>query len=633
MICRQYPRKKFSITQRLLLLSCLAAADWCPPGAIAGEGLRSPFVEARDADPIQWIAWDAAAAGTIREADRPALVFVAHELNPLAQAMARESFANAEMAKRINGSFTPVLVDKNQYPGVAAYFSALVSHAKQVKGWPVTVFVTPELGYIDGGGYFSAADNWGNPGLSTVIGTVAQQWETQREVVVARGKSAVEELAAYYGEDSRPATAFAPAHVSLAVRNLAEQFDFERGGFSAAPKAVRFDLLELLAVEIERDGTEAETALRMTDAMLEAVLRGAVRDWVHGGFFSAATDEEWRTPDFRKTLDVQVQAIGYLARDDGRADLVREVADALVREFRNEAGTFSEVIERRLRDEAGEKGRSGRVHAWSFDELREALGDEAAARLAEVFAIEAEGNVPVEKDPGNVFGGRNLLFPREGALKGGHIDAELRRSLDRLRDASEARSTVVREKVSSVSTNARAILALVEAGRVAGERYFEYASAAAGTVWKIYWQPEAGRLAAAAVADKVLPGEASAHGYAVLAAAMTALADATGESVYREQAARLYAVLRERFASDAGPVFETAVDDASTPLRLYAFREDGNGSANACLLSIAAAGPGPELPGRDVADRILAHLPEDIEFSPEAFPALLVAAARVAGGE
>lgn len=568
----------------------------------------SPYVLERQKDLIEWRTWSVETRELISKSGKPVVFTISHEFNQLSQAMGKETFSNADIAKQVNEHFIAVALDKNEFPSLAAYFGTYVYDLKQFSGWPLTVFTTPDLNPIDGGGYYPPSDSWGSQGFLSVINSVSEQWTAGKDAVLKKSRRSLEELELFYGITGNFSSAFSADFLSMAVENLGYKYDATHHGFDLAPKAVSFQPLILLGLEIQGAGKLKEQAKVMRDATQDALLNGAVRDYVRGGFFAASVDESWSVPDFRKWLVTQVQAINYFSQFPEHRGLAQEVARTLLNDFRSADGLYSEFVQL-----TGAGLEQDFTNSWTLSDLEKVLDQHELKAFVECFGVLAEGNVSEDLDFTGSFTGRNILKHVKGDLNSPPIKSGLKK----LKAWGDSNFQFMREAISSVEGNVLVISALVKAG------FPDDASQLLERVVDVFWDDELRYLHASSRGKDLHPSEATSLGYALMIKSLLDVGGATNQLT----AKKIQTGLDERFGSTLGPYLMTARDDNETPTSLYAFLEYGGvGSANSIsiinLRRLDELFPdgGYEL----TAQSILQHLPEDMTYSPEQFPSLLL---------
>src|SRR5262249_55518073 len=212
-------------------------------------------------------------------------------------------------------------------PDVDRVYMSFVQATTGAGGWPMSVFLTPELKPFYGGTYFPPSSRWGRPGFSDLLAEIARVWKDDR----GRGEHAASELLdrlrSATGTDGRPRAESDVGGLDaldVAVEQYQMAFDRRHGGFGNAPKFPRPSELFLLLREHARRaaaGSSAQAPLLMATESLRAMALGGMRDHVGGGFHRYSVDAEWRVPHFEKMLYDQAQlVIAYLEAFQATAD-------------------------------------------------------------------------------------------------------------------------------------------------------------------------------------------------------------------------------------------------------------------------------------------------------------------------
>ncbi len=68
--------------------------------------------------------------------------------------MERESFEDPEVGKLLNDSFVSIKVDREERPDLDQIYMTAVQLLTQHGGWPMSMFLTPDLKPFYGGTYF-----------------------------------------------------------------------------------------------------------------------------------------------------------------------------------------------------------------------------------------------------------------------------------------------------------------------------------------------------------------------------------------------------------------------------------------------------------------------------------------------
>jgi uncharacterized protein len=331
--------------------------------------------------------------------------------------MERESFENAIVAAQLNRDFVPIKVDREERPDVDRIYMSFVQAATGGGGWPMSVWLTPELQPFFGGTYFPPEDRWGHAGFSSVLTQIAKAWRSDRDRIAESAREALAQLEKQSAFDGAPAGSRAPIDYAVLESGFSifrRTYDSEMGGFGQAPKFPRPAVFEFLLRYHARTGNRE--ALDMTLHTLRKMADGGIHDQLGGGFHRYSVDERWFVPHFEKMLYDQAQlATTYveafqISGDESFADTARRIFDYVLRDMTAPEGGFysAEDADSAVRPEEPAVKGEGAFYIWSADEIRLALPAPAAEWFAYRYGVAEGGNVV--NDPHSEFSGRNILY-------------------------------------------------------------------------------------------------------------------------------------------------------------------------------------------------------------------------------
>jgi uncharacterized protein YyaL (SSP411 family) len=459
-------------------------------------------------------------------------------------------------------------------------------------GWPMTVFLTPELKPFFGGTYFPPDSKWGRPGFVDLLGEISRVWTHDRARVDYASAELFDRLKAVAGADGRSqgeATVAGVDALAEGVEQYQMAFDRRRGGFGDAPKFPRPS--ELLFLLREHARTGAQAPLMMTAETLRAMALGGMRDHVGGGFHRYSVDGDWRVPHFEKMLYDQAQLVlAYLetAQATGNEFFAAVAEDTLAyvaREMRDKEGGFYSAEDADSVPPEGGPKKEGAFYVWSDAEIGTLLGDRADIVRAR-FGIAQGGNAP--SDPHGEFDGLNILHTaqtiEEIAARSGRpadaVVAALGESRAILFEARNERPRPYLDDKVLTSWNGMMIAAFARAARAlpgrpqAGE-WLSIARGAAAFMRSRLWRSESATLLRR-YRDGDASIEAYAEDYACLIWGLLELFQADGDPAWLEWAKTLQARQDALFWDQAeGGWFSTTGQDPTVLLRL---KEDYDGA-------------------------------------------------------
>ena len=355
----------------------------------------SPYLQQHAHNPVDWYPWAEEALSRARDEDRPILLSVGYSACHWCHVMERESFENPQIAALMNERFVNIKVDREERPDIdEIYMTAIQAMAGQ-GGWPMTVFLTPELRPFYGGTYFPPDDRHGRPGFPRVLQAVREHFDSQRD----RVEEQAEKLHSFIAQNADPlmrgeGLEGARGHEILqtAAQGLVSQHDERFGGFSPeGPKFPNSAGLSLLLRHWHVSGDEA--ALGAATHTLDCMAQGGIYDHLGGGFHRYSVDERWLVPHFEKMLyDNALLAPVYVdawqvTSNPRYARVVRETLDYVLREMTTRDGGYCAA------QDADTEGEEGKFFVWTPEQVEDVIDDEETARLfCAFYDITQQGN-------------------------------------------------------------------------------------------------------------------------------------------------------------------------------------------------------------------------------------------------
>src|SRR5436309_13792691 len=141
----------------------------------------SPYLRQHANNPVDWYPWGSEALERARQLDRPIFLSIGYSACHWCHVMEHESFENDEIAGILNEHFVSIKVDREERPDLDQIYMTSVQLLNNGQGgWPMSVFLTPDLRPFSGGTYFPPDDRYGRPGFQRVLLTIANWSDTRR---------------------------------------------------------------------------------------------------------------------------------------------------------------------------------------------------------------------------------------------------------------------------------------------------------------------------------------------------------------------------------------------------------------------------------------------------------------------
>lgn len=561
-------------------------------------GESSPYLRQHAGNPVDWYPWGPEALARARAEQKPIFLSVGYSTCHWCHVMEHESFEHADIAAELNAHFVSIKVDREERPDIDRVYMLFVQATTGQGGWPMSVFLTPDLEPFYGGTYFPPTSRLGRPGFLDVLQQIARVWREERSRVVDSAR----QLTARLRDATRPEAPddggvhiAPPAALDAGLAEFVQAYDAEHGGFGPAPKFPRpSELLFLLRQHALSGNPEG---LEMALDTLRAMATGGLRDHVGGGFHRYSVDAVWRVPHFEKMLYDQAQLVlayleaGQASGDPFYASVAEDTLAYVARELTAAEGGFlsaedADSVPHDEVDRPQPRRLEGAFYLWSVEEITEAVGEALAPLALARYGVRPEGNA---QDPLGEFRGRNVLYvAREledlATTFGQPIDAvirDLRTIRQRLFSARRQRPRPGLDDKVLTAWNGLMLAAFARAARQLRAQspqaatWLRTAERAAQFLRDEVWDANRGALRRRWRAGEAAI-DAYAEDYACLAYGVLELFEATGDAAWLDWARDLQAQLDDRFWDEvAGGWFATTGDDPSVLLRL---KEDYDGA-------------------------------------------------------
>lgn len=507
----------------------------------------SPYLLQHAHNPVDWYPWGPEAFEKAQTENKVVFLSVGYATCHWCHVMERESFEDPQVAAFLNQHFVPIKVDREELPDVDQIYMGALQAISGSGGWPMNMFLLPDLRPFFGGTYFPPQDRSNLPSFMKVLQAVQRTWLEQRTDVLESANQLSQHLQKQLAP--KPGT-LVPAIHPRSLEYLGRAFDANHGGFGGAPKFPQSPtLLYLLSLAWKGHGQ----AWEMLEHTLVRMAEGGIYDHVGGGFHRYAVDAIWQLPHFEKMLyDNALLARVYLGAYQLSPNplflrVVRQTLDWVLQEMTHPNGGFYSA------QDADSEGEEGKFYVWSRQEVEQALGPDAQAACV-LWGVTQEGN----------WEGVNILearYPAEALRNQLELDPQafadwrevMRQTLYAKRKQRIA--PITDDKVLT-DWNGLMVRALAEAGRILGEsRYLQAAEKNAQFVLNHLLHQG---LLRHAWRNGQHRNEAYLSDQAAFGLGLLELYQATGQEHYAQQAHTLGAAIVQHFADPQGGFFDSA---------------------------------------------------------------------------
>ncbi|EPE36967.1 Six-hairpin glycosidase [Glarea lozoyensis ATCC 20868] len=401
----------------------------------AGES-RSPYVQGHKNNPVAWQLWGEEAVELARRENRLLFLSVGYSACHWCHVMERESFENDEVAAILNEEFIPIKIDREERPDIDRIYMNFVQATTGSGGWPLNVFVTPDLQPVFGGTYWPGPSN----SLTTsfedqvnflgILDKLSTVWKEQEDRCRQDSSQILQQLKDFAQEGTfgdRLGEGGDTLDIELleeAYQHFISTYDSQNGGFGSAPKfptpvklsfLLRLGQYPQVVLDVVGDA-ECRNAESMAITTLRKMARGGIHDHVGHGFSRYSVTTDWSLPHFEKMLYDNAQLLHIyldaflLSRDPELLGVVYDIGTYLTKTLaRPEGGFYSSEDADSYYKKGDSEKREGAFYVWTKREFENILGKEAEPILSAFFNVSSHGNVSAENDAHDEFINQNVL--------------------------------------------------------------------------------------------------------------------------------------------------------------------------------------------------------------------------------
>ncbi|CAG9138777.1 unnamed protein product [Plutella xylostella] len=387
---------------------------------------KSPYLLQHAHNPVEWYPWSQEAIDKAKKENKLIFLSVGYSTCHWCHVMEKESFENEEIAKVMNEHYVNIKVDREERPDIDRVYMMFVMATSGGGGWPMSVFLTPDLQPVTGGTYFPPTDRYGRPGFKSVLLSIATKWKNNQAQFEEVGANVIDALKKIViSENGSNMTVPGENAWNKCVKRFTDSFEPEFGGFGLAPKFPQASILNFLFHFYARDKSnpQGKKCLEMCLHTLTKIAKGGIHDHISSGFARYSVDNEWHVPHFEKMLYDQAQLTAsytdaFLAtKDEFFADVTRDIIKYVNRDLRHELGGYysAEDADSYPTADATHK-KEGAFCVWEYDEIETLLEGKAVKAVpyldifSDYYGVKEESNISPSSDPHGELKGKNVLI-------------------------------------------------------------------------------------------------------------------------------------------------------------------------------------------------------------------------------
>jgi uncharacterized protein len=349
----------------------------------------SPYLLQHAENPVDWYPWGPEALEKAKKEKKPIFLSIGYSACHWCHVMKRESFEHQETADIINKLYIPVKVDREERPDLDQLYLKSLMLIMGNAGWPMNVWLTPDLKPYHGATYLPHVPKPGQASLAQTLLFLSKAWNEKRDEVEASAERVTMVLGQMADVNAPPMPEGTP-WLDEAVRGCELAYDDKHGGFGQAPKfpqplILRFLLLRAL-------DTDDQELFELVDHTAQSMGRGGLYDQLGGGFHRYTVDAKWDVPHFEKMLYDNAQLCSFYAEmyAHTQTPFYKWVVDSLTlwleRDMTLENGGFCSSTD------AESEEVEGRAFVWTHDQLGKVLDENERQMFEAFYSVTQEGN-------------------------------------------------------------------------------------------------------------------------------------------------------------------------------------------------------------------------------------------------
>ena len=353
---------------------------------------RSFYLQQHSSNPINWFPWGEKAKEKAKKEGKIIILSIGYSSCHWCHVMEKESFQNEIISQMMNKNFISIKVDREERPDIDNIYMDAIQYMGIQGGWPLNVFLLPNLKPFYGGTYFNPNQWYG------ILNSISEAYSKNKEEFFNSSEKFTEDLRKSNEERYGSSNKYS---IKSLVYELKSKFDYEYGGIEKIQKFPMSNMWNsLLYYSISNDELEIYEHIINT---LNKVIGGGIYDQIQGGFFRYSTDNKWNVPHFEKMLYDNglilelLSNIYSLTKDEKYKLIIHDTIEWVLSDMTDDNGGFYSSID------ADSEGKEGRFYVWKYEDLKKILDKDEFLYAKKVFRISKD-----EKFEGNIILKRNL---------------------------------------------------------------------------------------------------------------------------------------------------------------------------------------------------------------------------------
>lgn len=346
----------------------------------------NPYLLQHKDNPVQWQEWSDDILEYAKANNKLLLISIGYSSCHWCHVMAHESFEDEGVAEIMNAHFVNIKIDREERPDIDQIYMEAAQLLTGRGGWPLNAFALPNGKPFYAGTYFPK-DNW-----IKVLENIAQLYNEQPQTIIdtaERLTNGINNQDIFELDETKDGLK-SEEELIASYQSWYKNIDFKDGGIDKAPKfpmpIVWQSLLDYYVVYKDKKALEAITTT------LDKMLAGGIYDWVGGGFARYSVDGYWFAPHFEKMLYDNAQLIALYADaykvtgNENYKHCIEQSIQFLNTELKHKDYGYYSALD------ADSEGVEGLFYCWTYDELKDILGEKEFKLAESYFNLKPHGN-------------------------------------------------------------------------------------------------------------------------------------------------------------------------------------------------------------------------------------------------
>jgi uncharacterized protein YyaL (SSP411 family) len=139
---------------------------------------KSPYLLQHSTNPVDWYPWGEEAFTAAKNNNLPIFLSIGYSTCYWCHVMERECFEKEEIAELMNRNFINIKVDREERPDVDKIYMNALQSITGAGGWPISLFLTPDLKPFYAATYIPPKSKYGRAGFEDVLNEISRLLNT-----------------------------------------------------------------------------------------------------------------------------------------------------------------------------------------------------------------------------------------------------------------------------------------------------------------------------------------------------------------------------------------------------------------------------------------------------------------------